>query len=110
MRMGLMLASGGMLFLAAVPTLAREAALRIMKIAIGTDGSITADDVRVDLTVLNDALARLAADRGVVWYYREPPETKASAATAESVIELVIQHKTPICLSETPDYRECKRP
>ena len=77
----------------------------ILKIAVMTDGSITADGSPATMESLRASLKQLAEQKGVVWYYREAGQSEAPQQSAE-VIQAVIENRLPIRLSSRPDYSD----
>jgi hypothetical protein len=77
----------------------------ILKIAVMTNGSITADGSPATMESLRASLKRLAEQKGVVWYYREAGQSEVPPQSAE-VIQAVIENRLPIRLSSRPDYSD----
>jgi len=75
----------------------------IIKIAVFSDGRITADGSQVTIDSLRKLFKTLAAKKGVVWYYRENAKG-ASPPQATQVIQEVIAARLPISFSSVPDY------
>ena len=73
------------------------------------DGRITVDGSPTGMESLRVLLKRLAEAKGVVWYYRQSPETHAPPEAA-AVIEAVIGNGLPIRLSTRPDFSDAVGP
>jgi len=81
----------------------------VLKIAVLADGSVTVDGSPATVDSVRVSLKRLAEQNGVVWYYREAPDTKAPREATE-VMEAVIANRIPISLSSRPDYSDALGP
>jgi hypothetical protein len=77
----------------------------IMKVAVLADGSLLVDGVAADLSKLDVLLARLAADKGEVWYYRENPAGEPPPI-AIAALDLITKHKVRMSMSTKADYSD----
>ena len=77
----------------------------ILKVAVFSDGRLTVDGVSSSLASLHDALRRLAAERGVVWYYRQAAQDEPPAIALQVMRELA-DSQVPLRLSSRPDYSD----
>lgn len=73
------------------------------------DGRITADGFPTGIDSLRVLLKRLAEEKGVVWYYREAPETPAPPESV-AIIQAIIENRLPISLSSRPDFSDAIGP
>ena len=78
---------------------------KIAKVKVVQSDEIFLNEKPVSLSELKEAFAHLKKDNGVVWYYRENPQTEPSAK-ATSVVEAIIDAKLPVQLSSKPDYSD----
>jgi hypothetical protein len=76
-----------------------------LKIAVMADGRITVNGSPATMDSVRVSLKRLAEQEGVVWYYREEGQSKASPESSE-VIQAVIENRLPIRLSSRPDFSD----
>jgi len=76
-----------------------------LKIAITRSGAITADGKSTTLDALLSVLRDLAAKKGVVWYYREAPESDPHP-NALKVLSAIVDQDLPVRLSRKPDYSD----
>jgi hypothetical protein len=81
----------------------------ILRVEVKPDASIFAEKKLVTLVVLESLFGRLKRASGSIWYTRQPPPTPESGVADGGVIDLVLKHDIPICLSETPDYKSCQK-
>jgi len=81
----------------------------ILKIAVLANGDVTAGGTEIEFNVLDPLFGELADAKGVVWYFRENPGNDAPPATASDVIDLIIKHRLPVCLSPTASYKNCRK-
>lgn len=77
----------------------------VLKIAVFSDGRLTVDGNPASIQSLRESLKEIAAEHGVVRYYREAAQ-KTAPAIATEVIKQVIQARVPIRLSTKPDYSD----
>jgi hypothetical protein len=77
----------------------------VLKIAVMRDGSITADGVATSIAPLRALLKSHAEQNGVIWYYREAPQLKASLEAME-VMRSIAENRLPVRLSSRPDYSD----
>ena len=77
----------------------------IVKVAVFADGHITADGQPATLDSLRESFKTLAAQKGVVWYYRETGHSEPPPQAME-VMKAVIAARLPIRLSSRPDYSD----
>jgi len=77
----------------------------VLKIAVMRDGSITADGISTSMEPLRALLKLHAEQNGVIWYYREAPQLKASPEAIE-VVRSIAENRLPVRLSSRPDYSD----
>lgn len=77
----------------------------VMKIAVYADGRITVNGAPSTLQAVSQALPRLKANGGMVWYYREAPAADPHPVAME-VIRAVAGAQVPIWMSTRPDFSE----
>lgn len=82
---------------------------QVLEVSVHRNGSVFTGGSEHTIGEIDDLFKSLKSVGGTVWYYREGPETSASAKSADAIIELIIKHRLPICLSETPDFSACKK-
>jgi len=92
-----------------VPGMLVDPDVPVLKIAVMSDGRITVDGLPATLGSVREALKRLAAQKGVVWYYREAADAKAPTESS-AIIQSVIENRLPIRLSSRPDYSDAIGP
>ena len=77
----------------------------ILKIAVLSDGRLLADGEPTSLVALRNALDRVKAQQGVVWYYREGGDQEPPPIAME-VMKAVVDAGLPIRLSSRPDFSD----
>jgi hypothetical protein len=77
----------------------------VAKISMHADGTFLVDGSAMNLATLDQQLSKLATDSGVVWYYREHPESNPHP-NALKVMDLVIKHNLSISMSSKPDFSD----
>jgi hypothetical protein len=77
----------------------------VLKIAVMGDGGITVDGVAISIELLRTLLKSHAQSNGVVWYYREDPQSKASPE-AMAVVRSIAENRLAVRLSSRPDYSD----
>lgn len=80
----------------------KQDSVRIAKVKVTTGGDIILDKKKVTFTELSKEFARVQAEKGVVWYYREKPDAEPTAEadrTAKAIIGKVVELKLPVRLS-----------
>jgi hypothetical protein len=80
-----------------------------LKIAVMADGRIMVDGSPATIDSVCVSLKRLAEQKGVVWYYREAGQGKATPESTE-VIQSVIENRLPIRISSRPDFSDAIGP
>jgi hypothetical protein len=78
---------------------------KILKIAVSTDGRITADGRAVSIEALAPILRELAKSKGQVWYYREAAAAEPHP-NALKVLGAIVDHNLPVSLSTKPDFSD----
>jgi hypothetical protein len=81
----------------------------ILKIAVFSDGRLTADGAPSTIQSLRESLRKLSEEHGAVWYYRESGQN-APPPVATEVINEVMAARVPIRLSSKPDYSDSVGP
>ena len=77
----------------------------VAKVKVTQTGKIFLNEKQVSLVELKVTFARLKKENGVVWYYRENPQSEPPVE-ATSVIQAIIDAKLPVQLSSKPDYSD----
>jgi len=77
----------------------------VIKIAVFTDGRITADGIPATIDSLRESFKKLAEQKGAVWYYREEGQGEPPPQGMQ-VIWAVVEARLPIRLSSRPDYSD----
>ncbi|HSK70132.1 MAG TPA: biopolymer transporter ExbD [Pyrinomonadaceae bacterium] len=77
----------------------------VARVKVTQTGKIYLNEKPVSLMELKKAFAQLKRENGVVWYYRENPQSEPSSE-ATSVIQAIIDAKLPVQLSSKPDYSD----
>jgi len=79
--------------------------LPVARIAVFANGTIELNGQRIAVAALDQEIKGLAAQSGVVWYYREhalgDPHPNAT-----TVIQTIIRHRLPISMSTKPDFSD----
>jgi hypothetical protein len=78
---------------------------KVLKIAVTTDGHVTADGRVVSIEALTPILCDLEKSKGSVWYYREAAGADPHP-NALKVLSAIIDHNLPVSLSTKPDYSD----
>ena len=78
---------------------------KMLKIAVGPDGRVTADGLTVSIEALAPILRDLAKGKGEIWYYREAAQAEPHP-NALRVLGVVADYSLPISLSTKPDYSD----
>jgi hypothetical protein len=73
------------------------------------DGRVTLDGSPATLDSVRVSLRRLSEQKGVVWYYREAPETRAPPESI-AIIQGIIENRLPVRLSTRPDFSDAIGP
>ncbi len=79
-----------------------------LKIRVFTNGTVFANEETVELEKLEKLIIETKSANGVVWYFRENPTTPEPPEIAVLVLDLIIKHRLPLCLSPTEDFANCK--
>lgn len=77
-----------------------------VKVFVRKSGEIILNGELISIDALNNELASLAQQNGVVLYTRESPEEPEPPAIAKSVIDLVIKNHLPIRLCMYDDFSD----
>ena len=77
----------------------------VLNISVLKDGKVLVDGDKVSIEELDMMLADTKSREGVVWYYRENAAEEPDEI-AEDVLELIIEHKLPVKLSQEPDFSD----
>jgi hypothetical protein len=77
----------------------------ILKVSVLQSGKLLADGTEVSLDGLDDRLAQVKSQNGVVWYYRELSQGQPPLAALE-VMKLVVKHSVPVSMSSKPDFSD----
>jgi hypothetical protein len=78
---------------------------KVLKIAVTTDGRVTADGRPVSIDALRPILRDLAKSKGEIWYYREAAQAEPHPY-AMRVLSAIVEHNLPISFSTKPDYSD----
>ena len=84
---------------------AAHAATPIAKVSVSAAGNVALNGTPTDLQALDTALAKLSAEHGSVWYYREAAEAEPPSQAME-VMQLVVKYRLPISMSTKPDFSD----
>jgi hypothetical protein len=76
----------------------------VAKVAVSRAGVITLNGREATINEVRDALAKLAASKGVVWYYREAADEEEPHPNAMLVISAIVEARLPVSLSTKPDF------
>jgi hypothetical protein len=82
----------------------------VAKVAVSRAGVITLNGREATIDEVRDALAKLAASKGVVWYYREAADEEEPHPNAMLVISAVVDARLPVSLSTKPDFSNVLMP
>ena len=77
----------------------------VAKVKVTQTGKIFLNEKQISLVELKVTFARRKKENGVVWYYRENPQSEPPVE-ATSVIQAIIDAKLPVQLSSKPDYSD----
>lgn len=75
----------------------------ILKVSVLLSDEVLVDGEKISILQLNERLADIKKQNGIVWYYREIGTQEPPPAATE-VIKLVIKHQLPISMSSMPDF------
>src|SRR5262245_49702398 len=75
----------------------------VAKIAVSRAGVINLNGHEATINEVRDALTKLAASKGVVWYYREGADEEEPHPNAMLVIRAIVDARLPVSLSTKPD-------
>jgi hypothetical protein len=77
----------------------------VAKVAVFADGRITLNGNSASIEEVRATFAELAADKGVVWYYREAADAEPHP-TAMLVIQAIVEARLPVSMSTKPDFSD----
>lgn len=77
----------------------------VLKLAVMASGSITVKGAPATLQSLRNSLKTLSQQKGVVWYYREAPNTEGPPIVKE-VVQAIVDARLPVRFSSRPDYSD----
>lgn len=77
----------------------------VARIAVFSSGAVQLDGRPTTLPALDAELGKLKADKGVVWYHRENPDSEPPPQ-GTAVIQLIIKHQLPVSMSTKPDFSD----
>ena len=76
----------------------------VAKIAVSRAGVINLNGREATINEVRETLAKLAASKGVVWYYREAADEEEPHPNAMLVISAIVDARLPVSLSTKPDF------
>lgn len=82
-----------------------HAAQPIAKVRVSSSGQISLNGVATTQQSLDKAFAKLSAEHGVVWYYREAAGAEPPPQAME-VVQLVVKYRLPISMSTKADFSD----